>query len=327
MKDDKIHQIARAFQQSRILLTAYELNIFTIIGKGAKSSVEIAQKINADARATDRLLNALCALELLKKEHHLFYNTPTTTRFLVEGQPEFMEGLGHTVNLWKSWSTLTDAVLKGGSVLNKNLEERDDKWQTSFIAAMHDRSQVIAPEITKVVDLSKVRRILDIGGGSGAFSMAFVQAKEGITATVFDLPQIIPLTLNYIKNSGLIDKINTIPGDYRIDEFEEGYDLIFLSSIIHINSFEQNENLIRKCVQALNPNGQIVIRDFIMDEDRIHPPYGAIFALNMLVGTEGGDTYTESEVRGWLKAAGVTDISRKDTFDSATLIIGHYFGK
>ncbi len=151
--------------------------------------------------------------------------------------------------------------------------------------------------------------------------MAFVRAKAGISATVFDLPNVVSLTQKYVEQEGLADKVKTVGGDYMVDDLGSGFDLVFLSAIIHSNSVEENRKLIRKCAQALNPNGQVVVQDFIMDEDRTSPAHGALFALNMLVGTEAGDTYTESEVRRWMEEAGLSNLIRKDTHFGATLIM------
>jgi 2-polyprenyl-3-methyl-5-hydroxy-6-metoxy-1,4-benzoquinol methylase len=163
---------------------------------------------------------------------------------------------------------------------------------------------------------------LDAGGDSGAYALAFVRAKKEIRAAVFDLPQVIPLTRKYLKKDGCLGKIKTISGDYTVGGLGRGFDLVFLSAIIHSNSYAENRALMRKCAEALNPQGQVVVQDFIMEESRINPVFGAIFALSMLVATEAGGTYTESEVRAWMKEAGLSEIKRKDIDFGTTLIIG-----
>jgi cyclopropane fatty-acyl-phospholipid synthase-like methyltransferase len=179
-----------------------------------------------------------------------------------------------------------------------------------FIAAMHGRAATEAPELVSRLDLSGVSRVLDVGGGSGAFSMAFVRTSETILATVFDLPNVVSLTRGYIEKEGLSDRINTVAGDYNKDELPHGYDLTFLSAIIHSNSSKQNQALFTKISKSLNPGGKIVVSDFIMDDDRTSPLFGAVFALNMIVNTPGGDTYTASEVKSWMKTAGMSFVER-----------------
>jgi SAM-dependent methyltransferase len=319
---DEIREVAYAFQRSRVLLTAYELDLFTLVGKGDKSSREAAVAIGTDVRATDRLMNALCAMGLLTKDRGKFFNTPTSLRYLVRGNPDYMAGLLHTVHLWDRWSTLTDAVHRGAAVAIRQVNDRGKKWLTAFIAAMHDRASRQAPSVVAQIDLSDVSRVLDVGGGSGAYAMAFVRARYGIRATVFDLPDVVPLTQSYVEREGLLDKVDMVAGDYLKDSLGVGYDVLFLSAIIHSNSVEQNRSLMKKCVRALAPGGRVIVQDFIMDEGRTSPAGGAFFALNMLVGTDAGDTYTEAEVRSWMEDAGLSGIIRKETPFGTTQIIG-----
>lgn len=321
MSIEQIMEISRAFQGSRIFLTAFELGIFTVLDDEEKPSAAVAREIGADARGTDRFLNALCALGLLVKKDGRYRNSPAADRFLVKGKPDYLSGMMHTVHLWHSWSTLTDAVKNGGLVTQKPVEKRDDSWFEAFIAAMHARAATEAPALVGNLDLEGVKRVLDVGGGSGAFSMAFVRAGSGINATVFDLPNVVALTQTYIEQEGLSGKIDTVAGDYNRDELPKGYDLAFLSAIIHSNSPEQNQALFKKVYRCLNSGGRMVVSDFIMNDDRTDPPFGVFFALNMLVNTPLGDTYTESEIKTWITAAGMLFVDRKD-LRGAGLIIG-----
>jgi SAM-dependent methyltransferase len=307
---NEITELSRAFQKSRIFLTAYEMDVFTVLGDDRKSSKEISDAINADHRGTDRLLNALCALKVLTKSGDQYKNSPVAAHFLVKGKPGYQAGLMHTVHLWNSWDTLTDAVRNGGLVRQEPVEGRDNAWFVAFIAAMHGRAAKEAPELVSKLDLSEVSRVLDVGGGSGAFAMAFVRASESIRATVFDLPNVVSLTQGYIEKEGLGHRIDTVAGDYNKDELPQGYDLTFLSAIIHSNSPKQNQALFTKISGALNAGGKIVVSDIIMNDDRTSPEFGAIFALNMLVNTTSGDTFTESEVKSWMKAAGMSFVER-----------------
>jgi precorrin-6B methylase 2 len=320
---DELFQIIFAFQKPRVVLTAFELGLFTVLGDKSRTSSEAARALRTAPRATDRLMNALCAIGLLAKKNGRFSNSPLAARHLVKGKPDYLAGLGHGVNLWDSWSTLTEAVRRGTSVVAKRVSERGKESLTSFIAAMHARACRMADGIVALLDLSRVTRVLDVGAGSGAYCVAFVRANERIRATAFDLPHVIPLTKKYLKEAGLSERVDTVVGDCNSDSLGKGFDLIFLSALIHSNSFAQNQDLIRKAADALNPHGQVVVQDFIMDENRTSPAFAALFALNMLVGTEAGDTYTESEVRAWMKGAGLSRIVRSDTPYDTTLIIGH----
>ena len=319
---DEIMQLARSFQRSRVLLSAFELRLFTILGDEQKSSLEVAEILRTDARATDRLMNALCALRLLEKRDWLFANTPQAAECLVEGKPRYLSYLAHSVNLWETWSTLTEVVRQGGSVADRAISKRDKKWRAAFIGAMHSFATARAPEVIGLLDMAGVVRILDVGGGSGAYAMEMVRVREGVEPIVFDLPQVIPLTQQYLEQNDMKGKIKTRAGDFKTDDFGKSFDMVFVSSIAHMNSPEENNGLIEKCVRALNHGGQLVIKDFTVSEDRTHPPDAALFALNMLVGTAAGDTYTEAEVSSWMISAGLSEIERKGTSFGSTLIIG-----
>lgn len=319
---ESIRRTAGAFQTSRILLTAFELKLFTILDHHMMTSVDAALELKTDPRATDRLMNALCGMGLLKKVKGKFYNSDSASKYLVEGKPDFMGNLYHTNHLWNTWSCLTESVIKGSSYKgDQNKSEKSD-WVESFIGAMHHRGVNQGKILAMMIDLSGVKKMLDVGGGSAAFSMEIVKKNPAVNAVVFDLPHVIPLTKRYVLEEGLEEKFTFIEGNYLAANFGDGYDLILLSAIVHINSYEENKSLIKKCSDALTQNGRIVINDFIMNSDRIKPAYGAVFALNMLVGTERGDTYTEEEMREWFAASGINKVERKNTSFGSDLLVG-----
>jgi len=285
------------------------------------TSEEVSTKVDADPRATDRLMNVLCGMGILKKVKGKFYNSDLSSKYLVEGKPEFMGNLYHTNHLWNTWSYLTESVKKGSSFKgDQNIKEKDN-WVEAFIGAMHYRGVNQGKIISMMIDLTNVKKMLDVGGGSAAFSMEIVKKNLSIKATVLDLPHVIPLTKKYVSEEGLLNNFDFIEGDYLTKDFENSYDLILLSAIIHINSYEQNKMLIKKCADALNKNGMIIIGDFIMNDDRTQPAHGALFSINMLVGTTNGDTYTEGEMKEWFESAGLSKVERKNTSFGSDLMI------
>jgi SAM-dependent methyltransferase len=316
----QIQDLAKAFQQSRVLLTAVELNVFTVLGLEGLESEEAAERVGADPRALDRLLNVLAGLGLVRKDGGLFRNTEAAQRYLNAESPEFLSGLSHTNNVFASWATLTEAVRRGTRVRDRG--ERDPAATQAFIEAMHRRARGSADLLAKALDLPGARRMLDVGGGSGIYSMAFCRANAELSAVVLDLPQVTPLTRSYVAAEGLSGRVTTQDGDYHEADFGQGFDFILFSAVAHINAPEENRALVRRAARALNPGGRVAVQDFLMDEDRVGPLHGAFFALNMLVNTERGDTYTESEVRAWMEAAGLSDIARLDPGGEAALVIG-----
>ena len=310
MNPNTIREFAASFQKSRILLSGFELDIFTNVDEAGTTNNQIANNLHLDEHACERLLNALVSLGFLTKQNHLFFNTSDSFTFLSKKSSDYLGGLMHSNHLWNTWSNLTQVVKTGISAHPAEINERGEEWLFPFINAMHDRAKRQAPQQLANIDLSKIKSILDIGGGSGAYSMEFVSKKPEIEATVFDLPKVIPITKRFIEKEGFSDKIKTHPGDYTTDDLPKGFDLVFLSAVIHSNSLETNEDLIKKCFNSLNKNGTIVIQDWIMNNDRTQPVSGAVFAINMLVGTEAGDCFTELEVTKMLNAAGFKNVSR-----------------
>lgn len=310
MNPNTIREFAASFQKSRILLSGFELDIFSNIDESGSSNYQITKHLKLDEHACERLLNALVSLGFLTKQNDLFFNTAESFTFLSKKSPEYLGGLMHSNHLWNTWSNLTHVVKTGISAHPSEINVRGEDWLFPFINAMHDRAKKQAPEQLANIDLSGISSVLDIGGGSGAYSMEFVSKKPGIEATVFDLPNVVPITKTFLDKEGFSDKIKTRAGDYTTDDLPEGFDLVFLSAIIHSNPLEINQDLIKKCFNSLNRNGKIVIQDWIMNNDRTQPVSGAVFAINMLVGTEAGDCFTEQEVTEMLNASGFKNISR-----------------
>jgi (2Fe-2S) ferredoxin/SAM-dependent methyltransferase/DNA-binding CsgD family transcriptional regulator len=300
----EFHQQVRGFQESRIILTAIELDVFSHLVEGATAE-QTAERLDCDPRATGILLNALAALGLLVKENGRFRNLPLAARYLAAGgKDDSRLGLRHAVHLWDRWSTLTECVRKGTRVTYEPEADQDDDRRRAFIGAMHKNASGRAAQVVAAVGAGEVRRLLDVGGGSGAYSIAFARAHPALEATVFDLPPVLSLTERYVAEAGLGDRIRFRPGDMHTGDFGAGYDLVLLCAICHMNSPEQNRALFAKCLKALAPGGRLVVQDFILDADKTKPRTGALFAINMLVATEAGDSYSRDEYVAWLTGAG-----------------------
>lgn len=319
---DALVAAVQGYRAGRVILSAFELGIFTLLGGGEKSAAGVAKEAGADPRACERLLNALCALGLVRKTGNRFRNAPLARRHLVAGRPEFMAGLGHRAAQWRSWATLTEAVRRGRAVAVRPAVRGDEKRRRAFIAAMHERACLQAPRIVARLDLSRARSCLDIGGGSGAYAVALCRARPGLRVTVFDLPGIIEIARELVARERLPGRIDFLAGDFRRGGFGRGYDLALLSAVVHMNGVEQNRRLVARAAAALAPGGQLVVQDFILDESRTRPAAGAFFALNMLVSTRRGDAYTAGEIAGWMRAAGLVRVRRVPTPYDASLLVG-----
>ncbi|MDE3164766.1 MAG: acetylserotonin O-methyltransferase [Acidobacteriota bacterium] len=307
---EDLHERIRAYQESRAILTALELNVFTALGAGA-SAAAAAEKIGADPRATEMLLNALTGMELLVKRDGVFRNTPVAARYFVAGAPDNARpGLLHIAHLWTRWSHLTESVRSGAAIGLPGMEERGPEWTDAFIAAMHRNAAERVPHVLRAVGAGNVRRMLDVGGGSGAYSIGFAQANPALMADILDLPGVEPIAQCHIDRAGLRDRVVVRACDFLNCGLGGGYDLVLASAICHMLSPAENRDLLRRCGEALVPGGRIVIQDFILEADKTSPRWGALFALNMLVGTRAGGNYSEEEYREWLAGTGFAEIRR-----------------
>jgi predicted O-methyltransferase YrrM len=308
----ELMQTMRAFQEGRVLLAALELDLFTAVGGGNEAGT-IAGKLKTDSRATAMLLDALAAVGALTKSGPVYSNTPETRRYLTAASPDNQRpALMHTVHVWKAWTTLTDCVRKGTAVQEPGVDAHDQDWTEAFIAAMHSNAENTAGEVARMVGVEKVRRLLDLGGGSGAYSIAFAKANPALTAEVLDFDAVLRIARKHIAAAGLSGRVTTRAGDMLRDELGQGFDLVLLSAICHMFGVEENKQLLKRCREALAPGGRVVIRDFILDPGKTSPKGAVLFALNMLVATRSGATYTEGEYREWLLAAGFRTVDRPD---------------
>jgi (2Fe-2S) ferredoxin/predicted O-methyltransferase YrrM len=304
---EDLDNLIRGYWPSRVMLTALELDLFTAVGDGASAEV-VAGRLKASPRATEMLLNAVASLQLLQKTDGIFQNTAASARYFAQPSKDNARGgLLHMVNIWHNWSNLTECVHQGTSVKK---EKPAADWTRNFIAAMDRIANERARHLLKALGSDGIRRILDLGGGSGAYSIAFTRAIPGAQAEILDIPEVVPLTEDYVRKAGLADRITVRAGDMLRDGFGRDRDLIFLNAICHMFSEQQNRDLFRRACQALGANGRLVVQDFILEQDKTSPQFAALFALNMLVGTEAGNSYSEPEYADWLHAAGFGEVTR-----------------
>jgi (2Fe-2S) ferredoxin/predicted O-methyltransferase YrrM len=304
---ESLNDLIRAFMPSRAMLTALELDVFTAVGSGATAG-HVAQKIHTDSRATEMLLNALSSLKLLEKKDSTFFTTPATARFFAEGSRDNARGgLMHIAHLWPRWSTLTECVRAGASVAART---REDDWVRDFIAAMDRNAKERSGAVIKAVGTDGIKRMLDLGGGSAAYSIAFARAISELKSDILDLGEVVSLAQENIRKAGLADRITTRVGDMLRDALGENYDLILASAICHMFSPQENRVLFQRAYNALAPKGKLVVQDFILEPDKTAPRAAALFSLNMLTGTQAGSSYSEPEYASWLREAGFSDVRR-----------------
>jgi predicted O-methyltransferase YrrM len=269
------------------------------------------------------LLNALTAMGLLTKQDDVFTNTPVSARFFAAGsKDDSRAALMHTAHLWATWSGLTESVRSGLPAQREQISDRGEAWTEAFIAAMHRNAWERAAALVQAVGALPVRRMLDVGGGSGAYSIAFAQANPALHSVVLDLATVTPITERYVSSAGLGDRVRTCIGDFRAGSLGENYDLVLISAICHMLSPEENRDLMARAFDALAPGGRVVVQDFLLQPNKAGPRFAALFSLNMLVGTGSGASYSEAEYRAWLDTAHFGDVRVVRLPGPAALVIG-----
>jgi hypothetical protein len=242
---------------------------------------------------------------LVIKKNGLYRTDPSLLPVLRSDSPQtVLPMIRHAATIWKNWSNLTRIVTETGGVESSSSGFKNPEDQKAFIGAMHVVARAHAPQIIKAINPGTARRLLDVGGASGTYTIAFLEASPDMSATLFDLPNVVDMGRERIKEAGLMDRVNIIAGNFYTDSLPLGHDIALVSAIIHMNSAEQNVDLYKKIFDALVPGGRIVIRDHVMKPDKTAPKSGALFAINMLVGTPGGGTYTYEEIKNGLTTAG-----------------------
>jgi len=308
-KPEVILKLAWQFMESRILLSAVEMNIFTLLEETPSTAEDLANRLPADLRGLTILLDALTAMGLLSKDKDTYITATDAAPFLTAKSPRsVLPMLHHAADLWESWSELTAKVKKNEVTETPASSVRNIDELNAFIGAMHVVGMPLAQKIVKAVKPDPARNLLDVGGASGTYTIAFLKAVPKMKATLFDRPAVIQLARERLIEAGMLDRVQLAPGDFYEDELPGGHDLAMLSAIIHQNSPGENMELFRKVLRAMVSGGRIIIRDHIMEPDRTKPRDGAIFAVNMLVNTQGGSTYTFDEIRNWLMQTGFVNV-------------------
>jgi SAM-dependent methyltransferase len=303
-----ILQLMRDYQPACVLGAAAELNLFTLLGDRSRTATELAEEAAADPRAMAVLLDALTALRLLEKTGHR-YATPAPLRPLLaeHGPQTVLPMIWHSMNCLRQWTRLAWVVKRGVPDARQASLRGEEADRAAFIAAMHSVSGPMADPLVAFLGDLPFRHLLDVGGASGTWTLAFLRARPGTTATIFDLPDAIDQARRRLAGTAMAGRVMLVPGDFYADDLPPGADLAWLSAIVHQHSREHNRALYRKVHRALQPGGRIAVRDIVMASDRTRPPEGAMFAVNMLVNTETGGTFTLAEFAEDLEAAGFVE--------------------
>ena len=306
---EQILEMMRAYQVPCLLAAAADLDLFEKLAPAPRTAAEVAAVAGCDLRAVTILLDALAAVGMIVKQDEQYWISSELAPFLCEAFPQsVMAMLRHQANCLRNWSRLPWTVHSGKPEYPGPSIHGEDADKTSFIEAMHVVSRGVADELVQEIHPGGVRCVLDLGGASGSWTLAWLKAEPQSRAIIFDLPHVIPMARECFATSPFADRVELCAGDFYTDDLPKGADLAWVSAIIHQNSPDQNRALYRRIAAALEPQGWIYIRDIVMEPSRTAPVAGALFSVNMLSATEGGNSYCWTEIQEDLQSAGFADV-------------------
>lgn len=320
----KLLELSGYYWKTCALHAAVKLDVFSVLNQAALSAAEVAEHCECSGEGMRRLLSALAAMGLVSKTGESYTNTLSASTFLSRHSEHYIGFMiMHHHQLVPSWYDLDQAV-KTGQPIRQGASRSDEEWRESFLMGMFNLAMNLAPRVVPLIDFRNRSHLLDLGGGPGTYAVHFCQANPKLKATVFDLPTTRPFAEKIFARFNMAERIAFMAGNFLDDDIGHGYDVAWLSHIIHGEGPADSQRLIDKTAKALKPGGMIVIHEFILDDDMAGPLFPALFSLNMLLGTAGGQAYSEAQLAEMLSKAGVRDIKRI-TFDSpndSSLILG-----
>ncbi|MEA1865569.1 MAG: methyltransferase [Euryarchaeota archaeon] len=326
---EPLDRIVKGCEASNILRTALDFDLFDLLEE-PKTAEQISSETGTVATIAEKFLNALCTIDILAKRDGAYVNTPLAATFLVNESPFYQ---GNMIRLSKNnslnWSQLGSAMK--GDVSDEMGERPERVFDSSFILAMAEGSMrgslhQTVKEVSNLPEFKRARTLLDLGGGHGLYAIAFAEMNPELDATVFDLPPVTEVTREFIGRYGMKERVSVLGGDFSIDDIGHGYDIVFASDVFYRKP-DALSSVFEKIHGALNDSGSIVLKHWVLHDDRTAPSTSVLFDL--MLSLRGGDwhhIYTETEYIELLEGAGFSDIRVLDVSSQTSpsvLIIGN----
>jgi SAM-dependent methyltransferase len=331
-RDDRlVYDAYIAGRQSAALAAAVRLGLFDALASGPLEVAALCARLDARERPLRSLLAALVAMKLLDQSGGAVRLAPEAADYLVRGKPGWLGGLiDLEIEHFLDPRLLLDAMRRDDASVYGGEDpweahEADPERARRFTAAMHSVSERPAAGLAEVVDFSRVSRLLDVGGGSGALSLAIARAWPNVRCTIWDLPVVCGIAREYAAAAGLAERVTAEPGDMFRDPFPSGHDAVLFSQILHDWAEERWPGLLAKAAAALPEGGLLLVHEKLVEDDGRGPLANALVNLDMLVWTEGRQL-APGEVRRLLSDAGFRDVERRATAGYWSVVIGRRRG-
>ncbi len=325
-------RIGTAFCSAKILLTALELRLFTLLHEGPATEPEIREKLGLHPRGSRDFLDALVAFGVLLKDDGLYRNSPAADRYLVPGELTYAGGFLERANqmLYPAWGRFTEALLTGEPQVNADSGEPYDAMSAdpdqlrSFLGMMDTMNSPLGPALAEVFPWSRYGSMVDVGGARGNLAAAVATRHPRLSAGVFDLPQVEPFFTEHMAGLGLSERLTFHAGDFFKDPLPAA-DVLIIGHVLHDWNPDVRRMLLRKAYAAVRPGGAVLVYDPMLDPERPNP-VNLVISLDMLLTTRGGGEYSPAECRGWLEECGFRVDPPKSLGFSDTLLVGHKDG-
>ncbi|HEY1490687.1 MAG TPA: methyltransferase [Verrucomicrobiae bacterium] len=323
---ERIMQLAWGYAPTLCIQAAVQHRVFDVLDQSPKTIKELAKKTGASERGLTAIANVLVAFNFLARQGNRYRLTPESANFLVSTEPGFLGALYNhmATQILPTWLHLPKVVRTGKPVDLVDQQKRGAVFFAGFVEALFPLSYMPARALGEHLKISKTKKpasVLDIAAGSGVWGIALAEQSPLVSIAAVDWPPVLKVTKKVAKRRGLGNRLKGIPGDLLKVEYGTGHQVATLGHILHSEGRERSQKLLRKVFKALAPGGTIVIAEFVPNDARTGPPAPLIFAVNMLVNTTVGDTFTFAEMSQWLRAAGFKNPRQLDVGGASPLIL------
>jgi len=306
---DDVLELFLGFWIARTVMAAVELGVFEALGDEEAPeglSLEEAQAtLGLAARPARALLDTCVATRLLEKADGRYRNAPLAARFLAAGSEYSVRNYVLDERwCWPAWGRLEEALRADHQLLPEDAEGYHAFPEDFFLDFLHGHSLAMGERLAAAVDLGGATRLMDVGGGSGAVSIALCRAFPDLEAVVVDQPAVAARAAVHVEDAGLANRITIRPANLFEDGLPPGCDVAVLANVLHDFSPERAQEILRRVHDALPHGGRLLILEIVPDDERRGPPLAVAFSVAMIVHTAGGDAHTVAQYRQWLQAAG-----------------------
>jgi ubiquinone/menaquinone biosynthesis C-methylase UbiE len=324
---ERLTQMAWGFGPMLVLDAAVKNKVFDVLSEGPKTLGEMVSATGASERGLRAVLEALVGLGVASRTKDRFKLAPDAAMFMVSSKPGYLGGLvGHFAGqLLENWRQLPEVVRTGKPAKPVNQQDQGAEFFSKFVEDLFNlgfgAAQALAEELVKGLRKRDGVKILDVAAGSGVWSIPLAQRIAGSRITAADFAKVLPVTRRVAGRFGLNERLDTVEGDIQVVDFGTGYSIAALGHILHSEGEAKSRHLLKKVYDALEPGGVVAICEFIPDDDRNGPAYPLLFAVNMLVHTDEGDTFTFKQMSGWLKEIGFGKIRKVNVPAPSPIIV------